>query len=65
MKGLAPTNLRLAGAAAGFVSGSIGALVYCLHCPELGVPFVGFWYLLGILIPTTVGAMLGERLLRW
>ncbi len=65
IKGLAPTRLRLAGAAAGLLAGAIGALVYCLHCPELEAPFVGFWYLLGILIPTAVGSVLGPRLLRW
>ena len=65
MRGLAPTRLGRAGAAAGLLSGAIGALVYSLHCPELEAPFVGFWYLLGILIPTTVGALLGPRLLRW
>jgi hypothetical protein len=64
-RGLAPTRLRLAGSAAGLLSGAIGALVYCLHCPELAAPFLGFWYLLGILIPTAVGALLGPRLLRW
>jgi hypothetical protein len=65
MKGLAPTRLRLAGAAAGLLAGAVGALVYCLHCPELEAPFVGFWYLLGILIPTAVGSLLGPRVLRW
>jgi len=65
MKGLAPTRLRLAGAAAGLLAGTAGATVYCLHCPELAAPFVGFWYLLGMLIPTAVGALLGPRLLRW
>jgi hypothetical protein len=65
MKGLAPTRLRLAGAAAGLLAGTTGALVYCLHCPELEAPFLGFWYLLGMLIPTAVGALLGSRLLRW
>lgn len=65
MKGLAPTRLILAGAAAGLLSGAIGALVYCLHCPELEAPFVGFWYLLGILIPTAVGSLIGPHLLRW
>jgi len=65
MKGLAPTRLRLAGAAAGLLSGAVGALVYSLHCPELTAPFVGFWYLLGMLIPTLLGALLGGRLLRW
>ncbi len=65
MRGLAPTRLRLAGAAAGLLSGSVGALVYCLHCPEMAAPFIGSWYLLGMLIPSVIGAVLGHRLLRW
>jgi hypothetical protein len=65
MKGLAPTRLRLAGAAAGLLAGAVGALVYCLHCPEMGAPFIGFWYLLGMLVPSAAGALLGPRLLRW
>lgn len=65
MQGLAPTRLRLAGAAAGLLSGAVGTLMYSLHCPEMDAPFIGFWYLLGILIPTTLGALLGPRLLRW
>ena len=62
---LAPTRLRLAAAAAGFAAGSFGALAYSLHCPELSAPFIGVWYLLGMLIPTSLGAWLGPRLLRW
>jgi hypothetical protein len=65
MKGLAPTRLRLAGAAAGLLAGAIGTMVYSVHCPEMAAPFIGFWYLLGMLIPTAVGALLGPRLLRW
>ena len=65
MQGLAPTHLRLAGAAAGLAAGAIGAVVYSLHCPELAAPFLGSWYLLGVLIPTALGAALGPRLLRW
>jgi hypothetical protein len=65
LRGLAPTQLRAAGAAAGFAAGSFGALVYSLHCPELTAPFIGVWYLLGMLIPTAIGAMLGPRLMRW
>jgi len=45
--------------------GAVGALVYSVHCPEQAAPFIGFWYLLGMLIPTAVGALLGPRLLRW
>jgi hypothetical protein len=65
VRGLAPTRLRLAGAASGFAAGAIGALVYSLHCPELAAPFLGIWYLLGMLIPASLGACLGPRLLRW
>ncbi len=65
MHGLAPTRLPLAGTAAGLLSGTIGGLVYCLHCPEMEAPFIGIWYLLGMLIPAATGALLGRRMLRW
>ncbi|MGH8798590.1 MAG: NrsF family protein [Caldimonas sp.] len=65
IKGLAPTRLRVAGATAGFASGAIAASVYALHCPEMGAPFLGLWYVLGMLIPAAAGAALGPRLLRW
>lgn len=65
MRKRAPTRLRLAGASAGFAAGAAAAVVYCLHCPELSIVFVGFWYLLGILIPTALGALLGPRLMAW
>ncbi|MBP8868383.1 MAG: DUF1109 domain-containing protein [Propionivibrio sp.] len=65
MKGLAPTRPHLAGFAAGLLAGAIAALVYCLHCTEMGAPFIGFWYVLGMMIPAAVGALLGRVLLRW
>ena len=65
LRGLAPTRLRLTGGIAGFAAGSIGALVYSLHCPELAAPFIGIWYLLGITLCATLGAWAGPRLLRW
>lgn len=65
VKDLAPTRLALAGAAAGLLSGALGALVYALHCTESGAPFIGIWYVIGITIPTLIGAALGPRLLRW
>jgi hypothetical protein len=65
MKGLAPTRLALAGAAAGLLSGATSALVYTLHCPEMAAPFLGVWYLLGMLIPTALGAWVGPCVLRW
>ena len=65
LRNLAPTRLACAGAGAGFAAGSLGALVYSLHCPELAPPFIGIWYLLGISIPTAIGMAFGPRLLRW
>lgn len=65
MRGLAPTQPRLAGAMAGLLAGSVATVAYCLHCPEMEVPFWAIWYLLGMLVPTLVGALLGPRLLRW
>jgi len=45
--------------------GALGALVYTLHCPELEAPFLGVWYVLGMLIPAVLGAIVGPRVLRW
>jgi len=65
MRGLAPTRLRWAGAACGLLAGATATVAYCLHCPEMGVPFWAIWYVLGMLIPTAAGALLGPYLLRW
>lgn len=65
MKTLAPVRLAWAGAAAGLLAGALGATVYALHCPEMDAPFLGVWYLLGMLIPTALGAVIGPKLLRW
>jgi len=62
---LAPTRLRAAGAIGGLLAGSVATLAYCLHCPEMGIPFWGIWYLSGMLIPTLAGAIFGPLLLRW
>jgi hypothetical protein len=65
MQGLAPTRLRLAGASVGLLAGAAGAFVYAFHCPELAAPFLGTWYVLGMAIPTALGALIGPRVLRW
>ena len=65
LAGLAPTRLHTAGACAGMLSGATAALVYSLHCPEMQAPFLAVWYVLGIALPTALGALLGPRLLRW
>ena len=65
LRGLAPTRPALAGAAAGMLAGAVGAAVYSWHCPEMQAPFLGIWYLLGMLMPAAAGAVIGWRLLRW
>ena len=65
MKGLAPTNLPLAGAACGLFSGAIAALVYALACTEPAAPFIAIWYTLGVALCGAVGAFLGPKLLNW
>jgi len=65
MKTLAPVRPAAAGAAAGLLAGALSAVIYSLHCPELAAPFIGLWYLLGMLIPAAAGAAIGPRLLRW
>jgi hypothetical protein len=65
LRRLAPTDLRSAGAAAGLASGALGALLYCLRCPESSALFVLAWYDLGILAAGALGALAGPRLLRW
>ncbi|MDP3521721.1 MAG: DUF1109 domain-containing protein [Hydrogenophaga sp.] len=65
LRGLAPTNPAWAGAAAGWLAGGVGAAAYALHCPEMDAPFLAVWYVIGMLVPTALGAIAGPRLLRW
>jgi len=65
VKGLAPTSLRLAGAASGLVASSIATVAYCFHCPEMSPAFWSIWYMAGMLLPAALGAVLGPKFLRW
>lgn len=65
LRGLAPTNLTLSGACGGLLAGSMATTAYSFGCPEMQIPFWGVWYLLGMLVPTVLGALLGRRWLRW
>lgn len=62
---MAPTNLRAAGAIGGLLAGATATIIYCLHCPEMEVPFWAIWYLGGMLIPAVIGGLLANRVLRW
>lgn len=65
MRAMAPTRLRLAGAAVGVAAGGLSAFIYAYACDETALPFVALWYGAGILLAGALGALLGPRLLRW
>ncbi len=65
LRGTAPADPGLAGAAAGLAAGAIGAAVYALHCPDDSPLFIATWYGLAILIVSAAGYVAGRRLLRW
>lgn len=65
VRGLAPTRPRAAGAAAGLLAGSVGALGYAFACFEESTAFIALWYTLGIVMTGALGAALGPRVLRW
>ncbi len=62
---LAPTRLRLAGAASGFLAGAVAAGVYAFACPENSAAFMATWYTAGIFAAGFLGAAAGPRFLRW
>ncbi|MEK1889769.1 MAG: DUF1109 domain-containing protein [Phyllobacterium sp.] len=65
LRGLAPTRLTVAGAAAGLAAGAIASFVYSFHCDESGMPFVAVWYTLGVMVTGLIGAIVGRYVLRW
>ena len=65
VRGLAPTNPRAAGFAAGMVAGAAGAAGYALACTEHSMTFIALWYTLGIVLCGVAGAVLAPRFLRW
>lgn len=65
VKGLAPTRPALTGAVAGLFAGAAAAFAYAFYCVEMQAPFLAVWYVLGMLIPAGVGALVGLRVLRW
>jgi len=61
----APSNPRLAGAAAGLLAGAAGTAVYSLHCPKDALLFFAPAYGMNVLIMVGAGTLLGPRWLRW
>lgn len=65
LRTLAPTRLKQAGWASGFLAGGLGALGYALACPESSPTFVAIWYTLGIFLTGLIGRLIAPLALRW
>lgn len=61
----APMDTGIAGFVAGACAGATGAWVYSWACVENGIPFIGIWYTLGILLSGILGRYVGKFTLRW
>ena len=65
LRGTAPASPALAGAAAGFLAATAGATLYAFHCFDDSPLFVATWYALATVPVIVIGAVAGQRLLRW
>ncbi|MCM2395865.1 NrsF family protein [Rhizobium sp. S95] len=65
LKGGAPENPVMAGAAAGLAAGAIGAAIYAWHCPDDSPLFIASWYTIAVAFVTLCGGLAGRSLLRW
>jgi hypothetical protein len=61
----APTRPAVTGAIAGLLAGGLGAALYAGHCTDDSPLFVATWYSIAIAGVTIIGAIAGNRLLRW
>jgi len=61
----APRSPALAGAAAGFLGGGLGAAIFALYCPNDSALFVALWYGAALASAASLGAVAGRRLLAW
>jgi hypothetical protein len=61
----APRSPAAAGAVAGVLAGSLGAVLYAFHCTDDSPLFVALWYTPPIALAALAGAAAGSRLLRW
>lgn len=61
----APVQLVRAGWVTGLAAGSLGVLVYSIHCPANHVAYIGLWYSLAIGISAVGCRLIVPGLIRW
>lgn len=62
---LAPVRPAFAGSVIGLSSGGAAAAAYALYCPETSNAFMLGAYTPAMLIPAVIGALAGDKFLRW
>ena len=62
---LAPVRPAFAGFVIGLSSGGAAAAAYALYCPETSHAFLLGAYTPAMLVPAVIGAIAGDKLLRW
>lgn len=61
----APVCPERAATVAGIAAGSLGVLVYSLHCPSDSLVYMGVWYTAAIAIATGAARLIIPPLIRW
>jgi hypothetical protein len=49
----------------GLAAGSLGVLVYSIHCPANHIAYIGLWYSLAIVISAIASRLIVPRFIRW
>jgi len=65
MRSGAPAKPAIAGGVAGLLAGGLTAVLYVLHCPEDSLLFTTAWHVPAVAAVSILGAVIGNRLLRW
>jgi hypothetical protein len=61
----APSRPQLSGAMAGLLAGGVTAALYTIHCPEDSLLYIIAWHVPAVVLLAGLGALLGNRYLRW
>lgn len=61
----APVQSARAGWVTGVAAGSLGVLVYSIHCPANHLAYIGLWYALAIALSAAAARLVVPRLIRW
>jgi hypothetical protein len=61
----APVQLVRAAWVTGLASGSLGVLVYSIHCPANHIAYIGLWYTLAIVTAAVGCRLVVPGLIRW